>query len=410
MDFNDTPEEAAYRAKARAWLEANAPARTQSAGLGAEDAFDLARAKAWQKKKSEAGYAQITWPKEWGGGGGTAIQSVIYGQEEARIGANLGGAFGISLGVSIPTIMAAADEETKKRFVPAAVRGDEIWCQLFSEPGGGSDVAGVRTRAVRDGDEWVINGQKIWTSGAQYCDYGIIITRTNPDAVKHKGLTMFWLSMKTPGIEIRPIHQMSGASGFNEVFFTDVRIKDSQRLGEVDGGWKVSISTLMTERASVGGGDTAGGGSMGVLKLASGLNGADGAPVLQDQALREKIADWYVVSEGLRFTGMRALTALSRGQIPGPEGSITKVALANMSQDLALQALELEDQFGIIMQGDVSPARAMYQHSVLGAPGLRIAGGTDEILKNVIAERVLGLPGDVRVDKDVPFKDLPKGV
>jgi alkylation response protein AidB-like acyl-CoA dehydrogenase len=203
---------------------------------------------------------------------------------------------------------------------------------------------------------------------------------------------------------------MSGGSGFNEVFFTDVRIKDSQRLSEVNDGWNASIRTLMVERASVGGGDTAGGASLGVMKLASQLRGADGAPAITNQALREKIAEWYVTVEGLRFTGMRSLTALSRGQTPGPEGSIAKVVMANMGQDLALQALELEDQFGIIMDSAISPARAMFQQSVLGGPGSRIAGGTDEILKNVIAERVLGMPGDVRIDKDIPFKDLPKSI
>jgi alkylation response protein AidB-like acyl-CoA dehydrogenase len=409
MDFNDTPEEAAYRAKVRKWLEANAPRGAKGTELGAENDEELAVAKAWQKKKAEAGYAQIRWPKEWGGGGGTVIESVIFGQEEARVGANLGGPFAIGLGMCIPTVMTVGDEETKKRFVGPAVRGDEVWCQLFSEPSGGSDVAAIRTRAVREGDEWVVNGQKIWTSGARYCDFGIVLVRTNPDAVKHKGLTMFWIDMKSPGIEIRPIHQMSGPSGFNEVFFTDMRIKDSQRLGALDEGWKVSLVTLMNERASVGGGGGSSGGNAGaVLRLASKLPGINGGTALQDQALREKLADWYVQAEGLRFTGMRALTALSRGQTPGPDASISKVVLANLIQDLSNQTIELEDQFGIISDPAIAPQHGNFQGSTLGAPGIRIAGGTDEILRNVIAERVLGMPGEIRVDKDIPFKDLPK--
>src|SRR3984957_10193037 len=221
---------------------------------GELDGDDMARAKAWEARKAEGGYAQITWPKEWGGGGGTPIESVIFGQEEAKVGAGGGGYFQIGLGMCGPTVVAFGDDATKQRFVGPALRGEEIWCQLFSEPGGGSDVAAASTRAVRDGDDWVINGQKGWTSGAHYSDFGIVIVRTNPDAPKHKGLTMIWLDMKSPGIEVKPIHQMSGGRNFNEVYFTDVRVKDSQRLGPVDDGWRVSLVTLMNERLAVGGG------------------------------------------------------------------------------------------------------------------------------------------------------------
>ncbi|HEX4199440.1 MAG TPA: acyl-CoA dehydrogenase family protein [Caulobacteraceae bacterium] len=415
MDFTDSPEEAAYRAKARAWLEANAPkfARTDggSGQAGEDDATgnDMARAKAWQARKAEAGYAQITWPKEWGGGGGTPIEAVIFGQEEARF--NVGaGYFTIGLGMCVPTVMAFANEETKQRFVGPALRGEEIWCQLFSEPGGGSDVAAASTRAVRDGDakdaDWVINGQKVWTSGAHYADYGIVIVRTNPDAPKHKGLTMFWIDMKSPGIEVKPIHQMSGGSNFNEVYFTDVRVGDSQRLGAIDDGWKVSLVTLMNERLAVGGG---GGLDYAVImQLARSLQTPSGS-ALSDQAFRQKLADWYVQSEGLKYTRFRTMTALSRGQTPGPESSIGKIIAAGQLQDLANSAVEMEDQFGIIDDPAIAPLSAAFQAGLLSAPGLRIAGGTDEILKNIIAERVLGLPGDIRVDKDVPFRDMPRG-
>ena len=218
MDFNDSPEEAAYRAKVRTWLEANAPFGAKGAALGDEDDSQLDAAKAWQAKKAAADYAQIRWPREWGGGGGSTIESVIFNQEEARLGIQLGGPFAIGLGMCVPTVMATADGETKQRVVGPAVRGEEIWCQLFSEPAAGSDVAAVRTRAVRDGEDWIINGQKIWTSGAHYADYGIILVRTDPNVPKHKGLTMFWLDMKSPGIVCKPIHQMSGSRGFNEVF------------------------------------------------------------------------------------------------------------------------------------------------------------------------------------------------
>ena len=405
MDFNDSPEEAAFRAEARAWLELNAPVAKPARGAPQRDAELMAEAKAWQARKAAAGYAQVTWPKQWGGGGGTPMQQVIFGQEEARFGIAYG-FFSIGLGMCVPTVMAFADEATKQRFVGPAVRGEEIWCQLFSEPAGGSDVAGLRTRAVRDGEDWVINGQKVWTSGAHYSDFGIVLVRTNAEVPKHKGLTMFWIDMKSPGVEIRPIHQMSGASDFNEVYFTDVRVKDSQRLGGVDDGWRVALVTLMNERLAVGGSTGPNYGE--ILALARSLQ-TEAGPALADQAFREKLADWYVQSEGLKYTRFRTMTALSRGQTPGPESSIGKIISANQLQELSNAAVELEDQFGIISDPDLAPLEAAFQGALLWAPGLRIAGGTDEILKNIIAERVLGLPGDIRVDKDVAFKDAPVG-
>jgi alkylation response protein AidB-like acyl-CoA dehydrogenase len=405
MDFNDTPEEAAYRADVRAWLAANAPKRTGRIDSGMEDPASMEEAKAWQRKKADAGYACITWPREWGGGGGASWQAVIFGQEEARF-ETPGNPFQIGLGMCVPTVMTVGNQADKERFVRPAARGEEIWCQLFSEPSGGSDVAAARTRAVRDGDEWVINGQKVWTSGAHYSDFGLLLTRTDPDVPKHKGMTMFWIDMKDPAVECRPIHQMSGASNFNEVYFTDLRVKDSQRVGGVGEGWRVSLVTLMNERLAIGGG--AGGGHRTILKLAQDIATLAG-PATRDAALREKIADWYVQAEGLKYTRYRTQTALSRGQTPGPESSIGKVVSAALMQDMANTALELEDQFGIISDTDMAPLAASFQTALMGAPGMRIAGGTDEILRNIIAERVLGLPQDVRLDKDVAFKDIPTG-
>jgi alkylation response protein AidB-like acyl-CoA dehydrogenase len=269
-------------------------------------------------------------------------------------------------------------------------------------------VAAARTRAVRAPDgsgDWIINGQKVWTSGAHYSDFGILITRTDPDVPKHKGLTMFWVDMHDPAIEARPIHQMSGASGFNEVYFTDLRVKDSQRIGAVGDGWRVSLVTLMNERNAIGGGS---GYHRQVMELASGLATLAGSGI-KDASLREKVADWYVRAEGLKYTRLRTQTALSRGQTPGPEASIGKLVSAPLMQDLANAAVELEDQFGIISDPQVAPLHAMFQSMLLSAPGTRIAGGTDEIMRNIIAERVLGLPQDMRVDKDVAFKDIPSG-
>ena len=406
MDFKDTLEEAAYRQQVRAWLEANAPTSVAKSTDPLEDDTDMKASRAWQRRKAEAGYACITWPKEWGGGGGASWQSVIFGQEEAKF-PHPGNPFAIGLGMCVPTVMTVGNQADKERFVRPAVLGEEIWCQLFSEPSGGSDAAAARTRAILTGDTWTINGQKVWTSGAHYSDFGLLLARTDPDVPKHKGLTMFWIDMKAPGVEVRPIHQMSGASNFNEVYFTDLKIKDSQRVGGVGEGWRVALVTLMNERLSVGGGGS-GSGHARVLKLASDISTLTGLGV-KDNALREKIADWFVQAEGLKYTTFRTMTALSRGQTPGPESSIGKVVSASLMQDMANTALELEDQFGIINDPEMAPLAAAFQSALMSAPGMRIAGGTDEILRNIIAERVLGLPQDVRLDKDVAFKDIPTG-
>jgi alkylation response protein AidB-like acyl-CoA dehydrogenase len=400
MDFNDTPEEAAYRARASTWLEANAP---KKAAVG----DTLAAAKAWQTKKAAAGFVCIAWPKEWGGQDGTPIQQVIFDDEESNY-AVPPNVFQIGLGMCMPTVMTFADEATKRRFVGPAIRGEEVWCQLFSEPAGGSDVAAARTRAVQSSDgsgDWIINGQKVWTTGAHFSDFGILVTRTDPGAPKHKGLTMFWVDMHSPGVDVKPIHQMSGESEFNEVFFTDLRVKDNQRLGPVNDGWRVSLVTLMNERLSVGGLPPIGWEQ--VLELARDLT--DGEPGIGDHALRERIAEWYVTTEGLRHMRNRTITALSRGQTPGPESSIGKVIIGQQLQDQAHAAVELLDQFGIVHDEAHSPMDGAFQRLALLSPLYRIAGGTDEILKNILAERVLGMPGEVRMDKDVPFKDLPTG-
>ena len=404
MDFNDTPEEAAFRAEARAWLEKTLSPATRAAFSEDEP---LKAAKAYQALKAGAGYAGLTWRKSVGGRELPPIFSVIFGQEEARFQAPVG-PFAIGLGMCIPTMIAFASEEQKKRYVAPALRGEEIWCQLFSEPSAGSDVAGLKTRAVRDGDDWVVNGQKVWTSGAHYSDYGILLTRTNPEKEKHKGLTMFFLDLKSPGVEVRPIHQMSGGSNFNEVYFTDVRIPDAQRLGEVGDGWNVALVTLMNERLAVGGSN--GPDYAEILELARTTPAPAGrGSLLQDQAFREKLAAWYVSAEGYTLGKYRTMTALSKGQTPGPESSIGKILNANRLQDLTSAAIEAEDHFGIISDPAIAPEQAVFQASYMWAPGLRIAGGTDEILRNIIAERVLGLPQDVRVDKGVAFKDLPTG-
>ncbi|MEE4361639.1 MAG: acyl-CoA dehydrogenase family protein [Pseudomonadales bacterium] len=403
MDFSDSDTEARFRKDARAFLDANATPKQSAKPRQESEADFIARAKAWQKLKQENGWACLNWPKEFGGRGATPMEMIIWGQEEARYDVPVQ-PFAIGLGMCGPTVIAFAGAEQKQRYLPRMAAGDEIWCQLFSEPAGGSDVANLRTRAVKDGDEWVVNGQKIWTSGAHYCDYGILLVRTDPAVPKHKGLTMFIVDMKAPGVEIRPIKQASGHSGFNEVYFTDVRIRDDHRLGEVGDGWKVSIVTLMNERLAVG---SAGGPDAGeMLQLAQRLE-LDDAPAIRHQAVREKIADWYCEQSGLKFTKLRVQSALSRGATPGPENSITKIVSANKLQEIGSFGMDLMDMGGILV--DEQPMEGQFQGAWMSAPGLRIAGGTDEILRNIIAERVLGMPGDIRVDKNVPFTEVPQG-
>jgi alkylation response protein AidB-like acyl-CoA dehydrogenase len=399
MDFHDTAEESAFRHECRTWLAANIPTPEELDGL-----TGIQAAKLWQKRKYEGGWACIAWPKEYGGRDATPIQQVILNQEEVRFDIPLS-PFTIGHGMAAPTLMAWATDEQKQRLLPPLASGEEVWCQLFSEPAGGSDLAALRTRAVRDGDDWVINGQKIWTSGAQHSDYGIVVVRTDPTVAKHKGLSYFFLDMHSPGIEIKPIRQISGDSGFNEVYFTDVRIPDSQRLGEVGQGWQVALTTLMNERASIGGSPVRVGFDA-IFRLAQKVM-IDDRPAIDNGEVRAKLANWYVQESGLKFTGYRSLTALSRGETPGPENSIGKLVSAPKTQDIASFALDLLEASGAIWDPDLSAEAGLFQETYMRVPGSRIAGGTDEIMANIIAERVLGLPQDVRVDKGVPFNEVP---
>ena len=402
MDFDDTPDEAAFRAEARAFLDSRRPRKDRARAAPRYDDVgpsEIAQAKHWQAQKADAGFAGITWPAEWGGRGGDPMQQIIWNQEEAGYDVPYN-VFLIGLGMCIPTLIAYADRDVLARFVRPALRGDEIWCQLFSEPAAGSDVAGLRTSARRDGAGWVVNGQKVWTSGAHYCDYGLLLARTDPMVPKHAGLTAFWIDMKAPGVEIRPIHQMSGGSNFNEVFFTDLRLEDRQRLGAPGQGWKVAITTLMNERLAVG--EPRRPDIHDLIELCR-MTEIDGRPAIADSAVRMKLAEWWADSAGLTYTRFRTLTALSRGQTPGPENAIAKVVNATKLQAIAAFGMDLLGQAGAVMDPALAPMAGLFQDGLLAAPGQRIAGGTDEILRNIIAERVLGLPGDVRVDKDAPF-------
>lgn len=411
MNFDDTPQEAAFRAEARAWIDANAPkhlhAQLAAAGYGQSPLASgdaIAESKAWQKKKRDAGWACLHWPKDYGGRGASPIERVIWQQEEGVYG-KLAGMFIIGQGMIAPTLMAFTSEEHKRRYLPPLASGEEVWCQLFSEPVAGSDLAGLRTKAEKVGDEWVVNGQKIWTSGAHYSDYGMILTRTDPNVAKHDGLTMFFFDMKSPGVEVRPIKQVNGQSGFNEVFFTDLRIPDHQRLGAVGQGWKVSLTTLMNERMSIGAGMPTG--FPELLDFCCEFDLGGGRKAVDDPAVRSRLAQFAVRTSGLKYTAWRSISALSRGQIPGPENSIGKLVAGTTLQEIAALAMDLQGPSGVLSEGSQSTAGARFQAMLLRSPATRIEGGTDEILRNIIAERVLGLPADMRADRGMPFNQIP---
>jgi alkylation response protein AidB-like acyl-CoA dehydrogenase len=405
MDFNDTPEEAEFRAEARAFLGKHAELRRDDdveTRVDIEAPGAIKAAQEWQALKKDNGWACLTWPKAYGGRDAKPIEAVIWNQEEAGFRTPSTQVFGIGIGMLGPTLMAHGTAEQKQKFLEPMARGDDIWCQLFSEPSAGSDLAGLRTSARRDGDDWVISGQKIWTSGAHYCRYGMIVTRTDPDVPKHDGLTYFIVDMEAPGIEIRPIKQINGSANFNEVFFSDVRVPDGNRVGQVGEGWRVSITTLMNERASLGGGSY-GPSVENLIQLAKKIE-IDGRPAIENSWVRDRIASFHVRLRGVKHTGNRTLTALSRGETPGPESSIGKLVTAPLSQELASFAVELQGMAGGMMEDEFG-----FQEFYLSSPGIRLAGGTDEILHNILAERVLGLPPEIRADKGVAFRDVPTG-
>jgi alkylation response protein AidB-like acyl-CoA dehydrogenase len=398
MDLNDTPQEAAFRASARAFLQAHAKPSTPGAAPSTTltDSQVVSKAQAWQACKHDHGWACLTWPEEYGGRGLGPIESVIWNQEEARYDTPPN-PFIVGIGMLGPSIMAHGTAEQKARYLPKMARGDEIWCQLFSEPAAGSDLAGVRTSAVRDGDYWIINGQKIWTTCAHISAWGVIVARTDRSVPKHAGLSCFIVNMRAPGVEVRPIRQIDGRSDFNEVFFTDCRVANADRLDAIGNGWAVARTILMHERVAIGG-------ATGGFKAEALLDLAVACGMAEDSGVRQRLADFYVRASGLKYTSYRTLTALSRGQTPGPEGAMGKLVGASLTQEMSSFGVELQGLAGTLMN-EPHGCQATY----LNSAGLRIAGGTDEILHNIVAERVLGLPTEPRFDKDIPFDKVPTG-
>jgi alkylation response protein AidB-like acyl-CoA dehydrogenase len=356
-----------------------------------QEAAELRAAKAWKAAEFDAGFGWITGPEHLGGRGLTAAHERAYGGLRGDYSIPSQTAFGIGLGMVAPTILAHAVPEVQERYLRSMYRGDVVGCQLFSEPVAGSDLAGIQTRAVRDGDEWVISGQKVWTSGAHYSDIGEIITRTSPDKPKHKGLTMFLVDMHAPGVEVRPLRQMTGGASFNEVFFEEVRVHDSHRLGDVDEGWTVALTTLMNERAAIGGG----GAGVGTLSITRFVEMIRHYELARDPLVRQQLADAYVRMSVARYTNLRGMAKIRAGQLPGPEMSIGKLSLTRNMQQVAEMLTQV---LGPRLAADSGEWGAFaWAEFLLGVPGMRVAGGTDEIMKNIIGERVLGLPKEPQV-------------
>jgi alkylation response protein AidB-like acyl-CoA dehydrogenase len=411
MDSNDTPEVAAFRTDCRSWLAAHARTRGRRAGtelialLGqaVDTEATLVEARSWQARAAADGWAAIGWPREFGGRGASLPEQIAYQEEAAafdlpddvfRIGITMGG----------PTVIAHGTDEQRARWLPPLLTGEEIWCQLFSEPEAGSDLASLRTTATRVDGGWIVRGQKVWSSGAHYSQRGMLLARTDPGLPKHAGITYFVLDMASPGIEVRPLRQMTGSAHFNEVFLTDVWIPDTDRLGPVDGGWRVAQTTLLNERATITELISEGAITAGLVELAC-QAGAQGRPGTDDTRTRQALAQIHTDETILNLIGQRIVDAFARGQLPGPEASVAKLAMGRLlrrASDLALQLAGPD----ATLAGPGADGVDGWRHTFLAAPAVRIAGGSDEVQRNIIGERVLGLPKEPGPPRDTPFRDL----
>jgi alkylation response protein AidB-like acyl-CoA dehydrogenase len=396
MDFTLTPEQQSFRDEVRSWLTKNLPkdwsSKVQAASdVPREEAYDFLRQ--WQRKMYDAGFVGLTWPKESGGRGLTFMEEMILQEEMALAKAppvlNI-----LAVGMAGPTINAYGTEEQKKRYPPKMLSCEEIWCQGYSEPNSGSDLAALQTRAVKDGDHYVINGQKVWTSLAHIADWMMLLARTDPAAPKHKGITYFLLDMHAPGVTVKPLKQITGDAEFNEVYFDNVRIHESQILGGLNNGWAVGLTTLMYERLALGFGLQ--------VRLRIALDGLvdlarrsskNGVPASKDPIMRQKLAQMWIDTEVFKYTGARAITKLLKGELPGPEASTGKMMWVEGHQRLQELAMELEGPYAQLMKGSRwAVENGLWQYGFLRSRANSIEGGTTEIQKNIIGERVLGLP------------------
>ncbi|MDA8183060.1 MAG: acyl-CoA dehydrogenase family protein [Actinomycetota bacterium] len=413
-EIEDTAEQAAFRQEFREWLAANLPKGWMDAvDSGDADSFEKVRASsgfnpfAWTGTIGRSRYAAPLWPKEYGGLSGEPWMQQVIRSELVRyrlptVAINL-----LGVGLAGPTIIEHGTEAQKERYLRKILSGEEIWCQLFSEPGSGSDLASLATRAVRDGDEWVVTGQKVWTTLAQFAQFGMLLARTDPNVPKHEGLTYFILDMKSPGVEVRPLKQMTGSSEFNEVFFTDVRVPDANRVGAVGDGWRCARTTLMNERVALSGI------SLDPVSFAGGTRRdpwrsfLDSVPDRSNPLVRQRLAQFYIETELKEITSFRASSARARGQQPGPEGAVNKVFNAEYNQRRSSFSLDAHGMAGVAWLAGDRDAEARAQ-TFLRARANTIEGGTSEVLRNQMAERILGLPRDIEVGKGMPWTDIKR--
>jgi alkylation response protein AidB-like acyl-CoA dehydrogenase len=394
MDFEYTPEQEAFRKKVRSWLKANLPSE-----LCVDDAMDeriapnreiFEKRRVWQKKLHEAGYVGLSWPKEYGGSSASLIEQVIFDEEYSRARAPmLPGYSGVSL--CGPTLMHWGTETQKKRYLPRILSGEDIWCQGYSEPGAGSDLAGLQTRAVDHGDYFVVNGQKVWTSGAQYAEWMYLLARTDPEAPKHKGISYLLLDMRTAGVDVRPLVLMNGHHHFNEVFFDNVQVPKENLVGNLNEGWKVGMTTLGYERGIAGGS----GHSSQVRRLAELAKTVRiaGRPAWEHEWVRQALADFMIECEAVRYTRLRGLTRRLKGLPPGPEGSVLKLAGSELGVRIARFASEMLGNYALMSEATAEvPDAPRWLNRVLSSRQYTIAGGTSEVQRNIIGERTLGLP------------------
>ncbi len=402
-DAGDSPEQSSFRQAARAWLVENlnplVVEQSQGSLLSSPTIDDLPEARRVQQLLVDGGYAGISWPREYGGRGGSVIDELIFDQEAADFHMPVD-IFVIGTHLVGPTLITHGTPEQQDRFLPRILDGSDVWCQLFSEPEAGSDLAGLRASAREDGDDWIVNGQKVWTSGASTSNWGIMPVRTDPTVPKHRGISYFAVDMESEGVTVRPLRQMSGHEHFCEVFLDDVRIPATNLIGDLNGGWNVTRTTLQNERHMTGA-------SHGAVNFDSLLSLARDSGRLTDDVLepvvRQRLVDVYIDGEIIRLLGLRTMSALFQGKEPGPESSVAKLAVATMVRKAADLALELTGPGGTVHRGDDDLDG--WLDFFLMAPALRIAGGTDEIQRNILGERVLGLPRANDPTRTLAFND-----
>jgi alkylation response protein AidB-like acyl-CoA dehydrogenase len=401
---DETPELAAFRAEARTWLEAHAPRRSPDADDWSRfhffgdpspeaDAEHVRRCREWQRTLYDGGWAGITWPKEYGGRGGTSAEARIFAQEQSHFDVQAG-AFAVGIGMVGPTLIVHGTEAQKERYLPAMLRGDEVWCQLFSEPGAGSDLAGLRTRAERDGDEWVVNGQKVWTTHAHHAQWCFAVVRTDPAAPAHKGISYLLLPMKQDGVSIRPLKQMTGSAEFNEVFFDDARTDKENVVGEVNDGWKVAMATLGFERGTAFlAQQIAFQREVTDLIQVAHKNGAT-----DDPTVRQELSDAYIGVQIMKYNGLRMLTKLVKTGVLGPEASIGKLYWSSWHRRLGEIAMHVLGTDGLVVGGEPGGEYALDElhRTFMVSRSETIYAGASEIQRNIIGERVLGLPREPR--------------